>query len=185
MTTVQNIVGSRRFVLALVAAAAVFTVMLVQRVVGFGSNVVLAFWSDPANSWMAALPYVLLGAIPFSLGVLIAFWLAPIAAHLTIARVLGHSTVAAGAGAVLSAIIGAIIDLLGSLRLDGSLFGNSFPGIRSDRPWTIEGFLWAVQGALQSFLSLAPLVLLVGVLLWIWLRHRRPEEAASATRNSV
>lgn len=186
MTTVQNTIGSRRFLVALAAAGAVFAVLAVQRLLGlFGSYLVSAGSGAVDNYLLGALPQTVLSAVPFALGLLIVLWIAPISEGLTLSSVLGRAALASAAGAVVAGVIGAAVQFVGALGLRGSLFGNSFPGVRYDGPGALQSVGWAVHSAFQSFLTITPLVLLVAVLLWIWLRRSTTAKSENTSHDSV
>jgi hypothetical protein len=85
------------------------------------------------------------------------------------------STTARPAG--LTLVVSAIPAIGGAFTSAGPLFGGSFPiGSPSVVGYAVFG---ALQAALYAFITLTPLVLLVGVLSWLRMSRRAP--AASDT----
>jgi hypothetical protein len=102
--------------------------------------------------------------VPSALGVFLAFWvLVPLTADLRIGRVVLRSLVAAAVAAVLTCL---------------------FTGVYAFGDAVLRGgdFFYAVFGTVQTtfyaFISVTPLVLLVGVLVWLWLSKPAPSASA-------
>ena len=119
----------------------------------------------------------LTGSLPLSIGVFLTFWqLAPIGAELRLAPVLTRAPLASGVGAVLVSFVWLVV---GAVEAVGRLLD----------PDTAESALFAfgsaafagVQRAGLAFVETTPLVLLAGVLLWLWLRGHSRDYDVSGT----
>jgi hypothetical protein len=106
--------------------------------------------------------------IPFTLGVFVALWLlAPISDELTLRFVLTRAGLAALAGSLFVILVNLVVGLVTSLAggFDSTLLLQSAVG--------------ALSTGLVTFIFQTPVVMLAGVLLWLWLRDH-PREYAVA-----
>jgi hypothetical protein len=111
---------------------------------------------------------LLLGVLPFAIGVFLSLWMiAPIAAELGTRFVITRGLLATAAGAVVMLIVTLFVDLLRQVAagFDARSFG-------------IEAAL-DIQGALNVIIFRSPIVLLAAVLLWLWLREHPREYEVS------
>ncbi|GAB2448680.1 hypothetical protein HD599_001845 [Conyzicola lurida] len=101
--------------------------------------------------------------VPSALGVFLAFWvLVPLTADLRIGRVVLRSLVAAAAAAVLTCLFTGVYAFGDAILRGGDFF------------YAVFG---TVQTTFYAFISVTPLVLLVGVLVWLWLSKPAPAAA--------
>jgi hypothetical protein len=154
-------------------------VQVMTSLVAYGLN------SDPGRQFLyQVVIFTFTTAIPFAAGVFVVFaFLAPILAELALKRVLLRSIIAGAAGAVLVAIVGTFVAIVialanGSFANGALLFGNTFP-TRSYADSIAGSFLGGIQGGINIFVSTLPLVVLAGVLFWLWLR--RPAATSTST----
>lgn len=173
----------------LLAAAA----LLVLNLVHMGSSI-LVYLQAAAQGGMQgdvigsvlqqASGFLLSAVLAMALALFLTFWLiAPITPEQKLSSVLGRSVVAVVVyGFLRSAIVfGAM--MLSSLQFEGGFFGYAFPGLSSDRSVS-EEIIPGLHGAITSMARGLPLVVLAGVLLWIWLQRHplafRESDASSA-----
>lgn len=71
--------------------------------------------------------------------------------------------------AVLVLLVRGLTALFESFRFGDELFGFSMPGLSFDGVSLATQWVWVAQAAVMSFVSYSPIVVLAGVLLWIWL----------------
>ena len=122
--------------------------------------------------------------LPFALGVFIALWLlAPVSHELELRFVLTRAGLAAAAGSLVFLVVGLARALLGWLGVDEGVF-QSF-GLTGDTPALVQGVFRALAGAVQTFISVTPAVMLVVVLLWLWLRDHPREYDVSGLIDEV
>ena len=127
---------------------------------------------------------LLLFVLPFALGVFISLWLlAPVSHELELRFVLTRAGLAAAAGSLVFLVATLVLALLGWLGVDEGVF-QSF-GLTGDGPALVQGVFRALAGAVQTFISLTPAVMLVVVLLWIWLRDHPREYDVSGLIDEV
>lgn len=113
-----------------------------------------------------------LGPLPFVIGVFLSLWLlAPVAAELHIAHVITRSLLAVAAGAAVVFLVYLLGGLLGQISSsEGMVFGWAAAVFGSVVSTFGSALSNAVHGALGMAINLAPLTVLAGVLLWVWLR---------------
>lgn len=173
-----KLVKRRGSLAALVTAGGVAVVVLAQRVVdgvvgtivgsvsyeGTGFGDILGWvWGGIATSLLAVV-------VPFAVGVALSLWLlAPISPELRLAHVITRTLLAASAGVVLVLLVKGLTALFESFRFGDELFGFSMPGLSFDGVSLATQWVWVAQAAVMSFVSYSPIVVLAGVLLWIWL----------------
>ncbi len=193
MTTLAHrIVRQRGFVVAAVTAAVVFTVLLLQNVLGsvLGTLILLmhgAPVADLAEGIRLSFLLHAAGAIlPFSVGMLLSLWfIAPVAAELRLFHVITRAVLAAGIGAVFAIIVTIVLGVIGSIGFYGALFANSFPSVSFDGRNALFAVVTGLQLGVQYFLSATPLVILSAVLLWIWLTRHPTEHSVSGMLDVV
>lgn len=119
--------------------------------------------------------WVLLTALPFGLGFFVALWLvAPIAEVLELRHVIARSVLAVGIGATLVFLVRSIVGIVRVVAFDRPIFSNSFPQL--DFVGSVPSILLSsLQGSIVQFVTLLPLGVLAGVLLWLW-RQKHPAE---------
>ncbi|MET4780591.1 hypothetical protein [Glaciihabitans sp. UYNi722] len=165
----HRVVRQHGFVVALVSAAAVLAVLTVQALLNFlvsqlsyigaGPGYQLQWWAAYGGQFVAV-------ALPFAIGILLSFWfIAPLAGELHIAHVVTRSILAAAIGAVLVFLLVTAVSFVG--LISGGLMSNLL-AIAPSGENMLRVFGSAVNSAAQQFISGTPLVILVGVLLWIW-----------------
>jgi hypothetical protein len=176
----RRVVHQRGIVVALITSALILVVLIVQRELGILLSILgavatgsLISPSDYGWSALFTVQAVTLD-LAFAVGVLLSLWLiAPIAAELRLFHVFTRSLLAAAVGAALLAVVEIAISIYGAFS--GPLMAmTSFSG-----PRALQGVLFGIADAGRYFVSSAPLVILAGVLLWIWLeRHPRDHGVA-------
>ncbi|MGV8969101.1 MAG: hypothetical protein ACOH1J_01485 [Microbacteriaceae bacterium] len=180
----ESVVRSRP---ALVAALGVLAVLVVQEVFTSVVNAVVASSAlssrspdgvyDVNQAEYVVLIFAQLGSylatsvLPFALGVYFSLWIvAPIAAGLTLRLVVIRSIVAASVGAALVAVVRVIAGAVRGIENMTSVFGQAFPWSTIDIAELQFQAGSILTGALFQLLEIAPLVVLAGVLLWLWMR---------------
>jgi len=108
--------------------------------------------------------------LPLAIGVFLSLkFFRPIAATTEISAVLIRGLIATAAGAIAALVISVLWSIVSSLSLRGPLFGDSFPGVDSGSfPYSLVGTIF---GLVQRAVEVTPVVLLVVVLGWLWLRR--------------
>ena len=177
MTTLAHrVVRQRGFLVALASGLLVLAVSIIQSAL----NAVIAQLSFlgisgvPALQWWAGYATQFAStAVPLVLGVVLSFWfIAPIGPDLHIAHVITRAALAAGVGSALVFLVHLVTTgisvvtngLMGQIRLTADA-GDQF--------LQALGFSAAIAGG--QLVTVAPLVILVGVLLQMWLA-RHPSE---------
>ncbi len=126
-------------------------------------------------TWFAYFGYGFLASVvPFLVGFFLSLWVvAPVAEALGLGHVIARSILAVGIGSTLAFVIRAIADIIGSITIEGFLFANSFPGVGfgSGIPFYLGSSL---QGAVTLFVTVLPLGVLAGILLWHWRKANPP-----------
>jgi hypothetical protein len=129
-----------------------------------------------AYIWADFLSNLIVFVLPITLGIFLSLWLvAPISEVLGIGHVITRSVLAVGIGSTLYFVFQTVADIIGAIAFDRPLFSNSFPGVVYDGPRIVFAITQALQSALVTFVSLLPLVVLAGVLLWHWRKANPPE----------
>jgi hypothetical protein len=161
------------------AAALVAVVLVVQAVLGsilstIGNVVYSGF--EPGTGVFGPLGSLVItfatSVLPAAIGVFIAFWfIVPLTPELRVLQVVVRSLVAAAAAAVVSLLFTSIFAAGGGFTAPSGVFGQAFPfpsGL--DVAYAVYG---TVQTVLYSFISQTPLVVLAGVLVWLWVARTR------------
>jgi len=162
--------GRRGLLVAAATALLVFATILAQQLL----SALISLATVPAGS-SSFLPLVveqetvtaLTGSLPLSVGVFLSLWqLAPIGAELRLAHVLTRALLAAGIGAALVAFVWLVV---GGVEAAARLFD---PDASEFALFAIGSAAFSgVQRAGLAFVGTTPLILLAGVLLWLWLRE--------------
>jgi hypothetical protein len=172
-----------------VAAAIVAGVMVVQAVVGsiisfFGNlgygagNGDMFGGLDAYNPLVGMFQQLTTSVLPIAAGVFLAFWLVvPITADLPLARVIVRSLVAAAIASAVSLVISVVFALATAVSTAGPLFGNSFPV--PDGGSLFFSLVGSIQSVAYTFLSTTPLIVLAGVLVWLWLSKRESQAGSN------
>jgi hypothetical protein len=167
---------------AAAAAGLVIAVLLVQAFVRtiisvFGNAVYSGFASgsdifSPLSSFFITFGTTVL---PTAIGVFLAFWfIVPLTADLRVVSVVLRSLIAAVVAAVVTLVFTSVFAAGGAFTSTGAPFGTSFPS-GMDVAYAAFG---TVQTVLYTFLSVTPLVMLVGLLAWLWVSNPRPSASA-------
>jgi len=129
--------------------------------------------SDAVGSFAATTASLGLAVAPVALGVFLAFWLlVPLTAELHVGRVALRSLVASAVAAAVALAIGAVVAAVDAAATSGPLFGNAFP--RPDSSTLFQSLSMTVQSALYTFVAVTPVVILVGVVVWLWVARVSP-----------
>jgi hypothetical protein len=177
MTTLAHrVVRQHGVLVALASGLVVLAVSLVQNVLNalITQLTFLGLSDVPAWQWWAgyATQFATI-AVPLAMGVFLSFWfVAPIGPDLHVVHVVTRSILATGAGAVI-VFLTLMVTSTASLVTTGLLGQIRLGQIAGDHILNSLGFALATAG--QQFLTVAPLVILVGVLLRMWL-ERHPSE---------
>jgi hypothetical protein len=108
--------------------------------------------------------------LPVAIGVFLAFWfIVPLTADLRIAPVLLRSLIAAAVAAVATLVFTSVFAAGGAFTSAGAPFAGSFPS-GMDVAYAVFG---TVQTVLDTLLSVIPIVMLAGVLVWLWVAKPR------------
>lgn len=115
--------------------------------------------------------------LPLGLGVFLALWLlAPISHELTVRFVLTRAGLAAASAAFVHLVFGVAVALLAWFGADINTFA---PFAAWDGAMLLQNVFRSLMGAIHVSIWATPLVMLAGVLLWLWLRdHPREYEVA-------
>ena len=183
--TITRLAKKRGRVPALVTAAGMAALLLLQGVLsslaGWISAQLYARVSfgaesfDPSPwSFGSLLDPFLQSTLPFAIGVFISLWLiAPIAAELTLPFVITRTLLASAAGALLVLIVAVVVDLVAFLRLGFDIHGFA------------HSVIVAISQGVGIFITTTPVVVLAGVLLWLWLRDHPREYAVSGLIDEI
>ena len=177
MTTLaRRVVRQHGFLVALASGLVVLAVSLVQNVLNavIGQLSLLGASGPSAGQWWAGYATQFASiAVPLALGVVLSFWfIAPIGPDLHIAHVITRAALAAAVGSVLVFLVNLATTgislvtngLMGQIRLTADAGDNFLRAL---------GFSAVIAGG--QLVTVAPLVILVGVLLRIWLK-RHPSD---------
>lgn len=173
----RRVVRQRGFVVALITAASVLVVLVAQNVLTntFGYLALLSSGTLSGQHWNFLLsPRAFTLDVAFAAGVLVGLWfIAPVASDLRLFHVITRSLLATIVGAVVAGVIDLGIGLFDAFV--GPL--GAMTGFNGHAAVVASGRAIATAG--DYFISEVPLVILAGVLLWIWLeRHPRNHQVA-------
>jgi hypothetical protein len=175
---VQKLVRSRGALGAAIAAAGVIAFLMVKDVVQQLVSFVSTQGLYALDMFSGLLPAFLTFYLPFGVGFFLCLWLiAPLAEELRIGHVITRAILAVGVGATLAFVVLAVTGILGSFVFDSSFFGNSFPFPSYQGASVAQQLGYSLQSAIVGFVSLLPLGVLAGVLLWHW-RKTHPVDFA-------
>ena len=174
MRRFASLFGRRGVLVAATAALIVLGVQVAQQILSalvYGGLMIAQ--GATAGGAFAVVWGIVFGSLPFVIGVFLSLWLlAPVAAELRLAHVITRSLLAAAVGAVVVFIVMAIGSLFSNFdESAGLVFGwasGLVSTVSSNVGWALSN---AVLGALGTAITLIPLTVLAGVLLWIWLRE--------------
>ena len=131
-------------------------------------------FDDPfsAAQWIgSSIGQGLLGALAVALGVFLSLrFFRPISASSALLSVILRGLIATASGAIVGTLVSIIAAGFAGASIDGSLFGNSFPGLNLFSQ-SLVNIGWAIAGLPERAVSLATTILLVTVLGWLWLRR--------------
>lgn len=167
----RRLLRTRGALAAAITAAGLGAVLLVQTVVGAA---ITAFGVPPevlGNYWPSLLGYgFVTTVVPLVVGFFLSLWLVgPIADALGVGHVIARSVLATGIGATLVVVIRGIANVVTAVTVDGGFFGNSFPEVVIE-PGIPALLGEALSAGLLQFVSVLPLGVLAGLLLWLWRR---------------
>ncbi len=177
MTTLAHrVVRQRGFLVALASGLVVLAVNLVQNVLNavIGQLSFLGTSGVPAWQWWAGYATQFASiAVPLALGVVLSFWfIAPIGPDLHIAHVVTRAALAAAVGSGLVFLVNLVTTGI-SLVTNGLMGQIRLTADAGDQFLRALGFSAVIAGG--QLVTVAPLVILVGVLLRMWL-ERHPSE---------
>ncbi len=178
--TLTTLARTRGRLPALITAALVAAVILLQSVLGALAGWATSFFYELASFGSASLSEMVgpqftevfeqfaRVTLPFALGVFISLWLiAPLAGALSLRFVITRGLLASAAGAVLVFVVSVFVDVVTMARYVFDIRGFAHSGVI------------AVSTAVNVFIYTTPIVFLAAVLLWLWLReHPREYEVA-------
>jgi hypothetical protein len=180
--------GRPAVAIAAIAAAAIGGFLVVRDVIGIISAMVSSVVFSPGGDLFTDFGWYFEGrfglVLPMAIGVFLVFWLlAPASWHRRVRSVLLRSSVAVAGGIVLYLIGGTIVRWLTSPL--------AFAGAGVEIVATREQFLtiqhlpvFMLLEAAQLLITVMPVVLLIGVLLWHWQR-RAPVVADGAAASRI
>jgi hypothetical protein len=116
--------------------------------------------------------------LPVIVGVFLSLWIiAPIAPELRLGHVITRAILAAGIGCALTFLVAVLLSVAVQF---GQAVPNAFAGsITVDARGIFEGIIRSFGSALAQFIGLIPLVVLAGILEWLWLeQHPRQHEVS-------
>lgn len=182
----SNLSHDRKFVAALLVAATIVGIQVVQGILSATLYLPLSsrqISETGANSALEIFPGMLSGIVtnllPLAVGVFLCLWLlTPVTADQRVVSVIRRSLLAAVVGTVVLFLTSFLFALLGSVNeSDGLVYG-----------WFSAGFTaagrtmgWAATNAMYSagtsLIYVTPLTILAGLLVWLRLRARQGEPA--------
>ncbi len=192
MRRFASLFGRRGVLAATAAALIVLGAQVAQQILSTAVYAGLALTQSNGQDVLSQLfpAYLwglILGVLPFAIGVFLSLWLlAPVAAELHIAHVITRSLLAVAGGAVIVFLVQLVGMLFQSFdRSAGLVFGwasGFFSTLSSNADWAFSNSLYV---ALSTAINLIPLTVLAGVLLWIWLRAHPAKHEVSGLIDQV
>lgn len=139
------------------------------------------FGGDYATGLLAFGIWIATWVLPVAAGVFVSFWrIVPITAALRPLQVIAWSLVATAVGVTLSFLARVVLSATQALSTSDPMFGNSFPGGLGTARDMLFTLLTDLGSAVSALPGAAPLIVLSGLLLWIWLGHRTTSVRADA-----
>ena len=179
--------GHQRIRTAGIVAVGVALILIVQGVAGVMAAALEA-------SAMGSFPGVLFAnllqvidaifIIAFAIGVGLSLWLmAPITRELTPGSAIRRGLLAAAIGAGFVLVVLLCFEWIDSDSGLGALFADSIPGI----PWNdiVQAGARSLHQGIGMFIRVAPVVVLVVLLVWVWLTRHPSRHAVSADTAEV
>lgn len=116
-------------------------------------------------------------AVAFGIGFFLSLWLvAPIAEELGVGHVITRAVLATGIASTVVFIAFAIMGVISAFSPSGgALAGFEFPWPRFSGDSAVVALGRALETALQTLVSMLPLGVLAGVLLWLWRKDHPPK----------
>jgi hypothetical protein len=176
-TTVKRMLRTRGALAAAVTAVGLGVFIVIK---DLALNAVSLFGIPPEQlgdySWLNYFGLgVLTSVVPFVIGFFLSLWVvAPVAEALGLGHVISRSALAVGIGSTLAFIVRAIANIVSSITFDRPFLADSFPELGFG-PGIPDLLGQALQGGLVLFISLLPLGVLAGILLWHWRTAHPPE----------
>jgi len=116
--------------------------------------------------------------LPLAAGVFVSLkFIAPITSTTSVATVLLRGLIATAVGVAMATVFVIVGGFIGGLSFAGPLFGGSFPQVLGVDNVGFD-FLYRISTMLPSALQIAPTVVLIVILGWLWMR-RVPLKTAS------
>lgn len=184
--TLTRLARTRGRLPALVAAALVAAVMLLQSVLGALSGWATSALYEGVSFGSAAydefvgpqfdgvLGQFLTVTLPFAVGVFVSLWLiAPLAGQLGVRFVITRGLLASAAGAVFVFVVSIVVQFVTMIRYVFDIRGFAHSGVI------------AVSTGVNVLIFTTPIVLLAAVLLWLWLREHPREYEVSGLIDEV
>lgn len=192
-TAITKLARKRGRLPALIAALAVTFMVVAQQflfsLLDFVTKVSIAATLDPSElpgydpasllvlspTGEGALRYIL----PFVLGVFVGLWLlAPLSHELGVRFVVTRSALAAAAGGLMMIVVNVVIGLVDAVS------GLSVSGTFDEAQFG-QAMIGAGSSAMRALILYTPMVVLAGIVLWIWLRDHPREYDVSGLIDEV
>lgn len=175
---------------AAVAAASLGVALLLQRVL---SSLVWLFVSMQQTDGLYDVRHLgnvfgdaFTTTLPLAVGVFLSFWLiSPITAGLRMLQVILRSVLAIGIGVCLVFVVLAIGEVISAVSFSGPMFGASFPDPALATGNIPQALASGLASAITIFISVLPIGILAGVLVWNWLARHPAQQPASDTLDEV
>ena len=192
MRRFASLFGRRGVLAATAAATIVLGTQVVQQLLTTAVNAGLALSQSNSEVLLpllfpAYLWGLILGVLPFVVGVFLSLWLlAPVAAELHIAHAITRSLLAAAAGSVVLFLVQLMSALFQNFDASaGQVFGFAAGFVNTVSANGDWAFSNAIYFALSTGIQLIPLTVLAGVLLWVWLRAHPAKHQVSGFIDKV
>ncbi len=181
-----RVVKQRGIVVALLTATIVFAVLTVQSLLALFANEITTgiigggFFAVGSHLWGTYAVTELERIVVFAAGVFITLWIiAPIAAELRLFHVVTRSILAAGVGTVLVFLFALLLSFVGGFGFSGGFSSSLLANLNFNGSSVMSTLALSVSSTIQTFSSAAPVVVLAGAMLWIWLdRHPRTHQVS-------
>lgn len=179
--TVKRMLRTRGALVAAVTAGAVGLTLVVQELAQLviGQIAVAASGQDlgaAGFTWGFLGLAFLTTTLPFTIGFFLSLWfVAPISEKLGLGHVITRSVLATGIAATLWFVVRSVVQTVLAIGFDRPIFSNSFPQLQFTGPDLVSILGWSLQGALLAFVTILPLGVLAGILLWLWRKANPPK----------